>query len=91
MNQPEPCPFVYASGKKCSGHIVRIAAFKADMSWSRSDDGQWSLSVGEPRSHYHLYCSEKNNHAGFGRDDALKFYYRDLPPTLQKVIAEAKS
>jgi hypothetical protein len=43
-------------------------------------------SVGEPRSHYHLYCSEKGNHAGYGREDAVKRYYQDLPPTLRKVV-----
>jgi hypothetical protein len=29
-----PCPFVYARGQKCKGHIVRIAAFKADLEWT---------------------------------------------------------
>ena len=88
MNQPEPCPFVDAKGKKCKGHIVRIEAFKADLAWHRSDEGKWTFSVGEPRTHYHLYCSEKGNHAGFNKPDSekMKFYYRDLPPTLQKVI-----
>ena len=84
----EPCPFVYAKGKKCTGHIVRIEAFKADLSWLRGDDGKWTFASGEPRSHYHVYCSEKDNHAGYGRPDAdtLKFYYQDLPPSLRKVI-----
>jgi hypothetical protein len=81
-----PCPYVYAKGKKCTGHIVRIEAFKADIAWHRADDGKWSLAVGEPRSHFHLYCSEKDNHAGHGKPDAMKFYYQDLPPTLKKVI-----
>ncbi len=61
VDQGEPCPFVYAKGKKCTGHIWRIEAFKVDISWSRADDGKWSFAVGEPRSHYHLYCSEKGN------------------------------
>jgi hypothetical protein len=87
-DQPVPCPYVYAKGKKCTGHIVQIEAFKADLSWDWSEDGKWSLTVGEPRSHYHLYCSEKGNHAGYGRPDALKFHYQDLPPALQKAISK---
>jgi hypothetical protein len=81
-----PCPFTYANGKRCSGHIVRIAAFKADVEWSQKPDGQWEISVGDPRSHYHLYCSEKNSHAGAGRDDALKYYLSQLPEALRKVV-----
>jgi hypothetical protein len=89
MNQP--CPYVDAKGK-CKGHIVRIEAFKADLAWHHSDDGKWTFSVGEPRTHYHLYCSEKGNHAGFNKPDSekMKFYYRDLPPTLQKLITAGR-
>jgi hypothetical protein len=29
------CPFVYASGKRCTGHITRVEAYKADLSWQR--------------------------------------------------------
>jgi hypothetical protein len=88
----EPCPFVYAKGRKCSGHIVRIEAFKADLAWHCGDDGKWSFAVGEPRSHYHVYCSERGNHSGYGRPDAkaMKFYFQDLPPTLQKAITRAR-
>jgi hypothetical protein len=84
----EPCPFIYAKGKKCTGHVVRIEAFKIDVTWQVDDAGQWSFSLGEPRSHYHLYCSEKDNHAGYGRPDSeqMKFYYGDLPPALQEAI-----
>ncbi len=70
VDQGEPCPFVYAKGKKCTGHIVRIDAFNRHLTWCRADDGKWSFAVGEPRSHYHLYCR----------------YYQDLPPTLRKVV-----
>jgi hypothetical protein len=87
MVEQVPCPFVYAKGKRCTGHVVRIAAFKADLSWSLGVEGVWSFDVGQPRSHYHLYCSEKDNHAGFGREDALKFYYDKLPDELRKVVA----
>jgi hypothetical protein len=81
-----PCPYVYAKGRKCKGHIVRVAAFKADLEWTRASDGRWKFNVGNPRSHYHLYCSEKNSHAGIRREDALKFYYSNLPPDLRAII-----
>lgn len=87
LEQTTPCPYVYARGRKCKGHIVRIEAFKADLAWVRMKDGVWAFDVGQPRSHYHLYCSEKDNHAGFGREDALKYYYQNLPEQLRKVVA----
>lgn len=33
---------------------------------------------------------EKGNHAAFGREDALKFYFRDLPTELQSVISRRR-
>jgi hypothetical protein len=75
-----PCPFVYSGGRKCPGHITHIEAYKADISWTPDNEGKWRPSIGEPRSHYHLFCSEKGNHAGIRRQDdsRLKFYYREL-------------
>jgi hypothetical protein len=84
-----PCPFVYANGKKCTEHVARIEAYKADIMWPPNEDGTWKCSIGEPRSHYHVFCSEKNNHAGYGREDALKFYYSDLPKELQAALLSA--
>ena len=83
-----PGPYVYAKGRRCTGHIVRVEAFKADLAWSLGKDDCWTFSVGQPRSHYHLYCSEKGNHAGFERDDAgsMKFYCQDLPAELQTAV-----
>jgi hypothetical protein len=91
INAKEPCPFVYATGKKCQGHIVRIEAYKADISWEVDDKtGIWKFSLGGPRSHYHLFCSLKSNHAGWDRPDSeqLKFYFDQLPASLQAVIKE---
>ena len=43
------------------------------------DDGKWRPSIGEPRSHYHLVCSEKGNHASIQSDsEQLKFYGDEL-------------
>jgi hypothetical protein len=80
------CPFEYASGKKCDGHIVRVEAYKADLIWQYDASG-WSFDHGRPRSHYHLFCSEKGNHAGFKRENALKFYFDQLPEALQNVLS----
>ena len=27
------CPFTYSNGRACTGHIVRIEAYKADVEW----------------------------------------------------------
>jgi hypothetical protein len=70
------CPFVYAKGRRCPGHFTHVEAYKCDVSWSPDGDGKWKPSIGEPRSHYHLFCSEKGNHAGALKpdDSRLKFY-----------------
>jgi hypothetical protein len=82
------CPFVYASGKRCSGHVVSVEAYKADVAWTPQPDGSWAASIGEPRSHYHIVCSEKGNHAGTVRadDSRMKFYFNQLPPEIRAAI-----
>jgi hypothetical protein len=82
-----PCPYVYAKGKRCTGHIVGIEAYRADLSRSLEGD-KWMFSAGHPRSHYHLVCSEKGNHAGSVRidSDQMKFWLDKLPEALRKVI-----
>jgi hypothetical protein len=82
-----PCPFVYADGRRCGGHIVRIEAFRADLLWAVDGNGRWRFDF-RPRSHYHLSCSEKGNHAGFRRQDprAMKFWYDHLPEEVRRVI-----
>lgn len=87
-----PCPFVYARGKRCTGHVVRVEAYKADLEWTLGADGTWTFSTGAPRSHYHLFCSEKGNHAGTLRhdDDRMKFYLDQLPDKLLKLMGKAE-
>jgi hypothetical protein len=82
-----PCPFFYANGRRCTGHVVRFEAYKADVDWTLDEKGVWRFSFG-PRSHYHLFCSEKGNHAGSLRPDnqQMKFYWQDLPEELQAII-----
>jgi predicted secreted Zn-dependent protease len=84
-----PCPFVYAKGKRCPGHVSAIEAFKADISWVFRD-GKWGFNVGQPRSHYHVYCSEKGSHARPGSEDALKFYWNELTAEIKAVLAATK-
>lgn len=81
------CPFVYANGTSCPGHIVRIEAYKADIEWALDDAGAWRLGFA-PRSHYHLFCSEKGNHAGFKRHDdpQMKFHWRELSGEIRGLL-----
>jgi len=81
------CPFVYANGRVCVGHVVRVEVYKADMDWSLDAEGVWHFGF-RPRSHFHLFCSEKGNHAGFRRQDsaALKFWFDTLPEDVRRVI-----
>ncbi len=91
---PEPtgtgriaCPFFYANGKACPGHVVRIEAYKADIEWWRDEAGARRFGFA-PRSHYHLFCSEKGNHAGFKRQDdpQMKFHWRELPDEIRSLL-----
>ncbi len=83
-----PCPFVYAGGKRCKGHVVAIEAFRVDLRWNKTPQG-WTFNRGQPRSHYHVYCSEKGNHAGHARDDSsqLKLHPSEMSPELLKLIS----
>jgi hypothetical protein len=78
-----PCPFVYANGRKCPGHVTSVAAFKCDVSWKPDADGRWRPAIGQMRSHYHLSCSEKGTHAeNFGREDSPQMKVYNLPDGL---------
>lgn len=82
-----PCPFVYSTGRPCSGHVVRVEAYKAELMWSLGEDGTWNFAFA-PRSHYHLFCSLKGNHAGSLRPDDRQMKFRDLelPLALEAVL-----
>ena len=85
------CPFVYASGKKCTGHVARVEVYKADISWVGQPDGTWGFAF-DPRSHFHLFCSERDNHAGYARrdDERMKFYADTLPKEIWQAIKAAR-
>lgn len=81
-----PCPFVYARGRRCTGVVVRVEVYKADLAWDSASEGDWTFSL-RPRSHFHVFCSIKGNHAGFRRDaEGLKFYYDRLPDELRRIV-----
>ena len=82
-----PCPFVYSTRRPCPGHVVRVEAYKAELVWSLGADGVWSFAFA-PRSHWHLFCSLKGNHAGSLRPDdpQMKFRDRELPLAVEAVL-----
>ena len=85
-----PCPFKYANGKPCTGEVVRVEAYKADLAWWKHE-GSWHFDYGRPRSHFHVFCSEKGNHAGMRSDDSrMKFYYDQLPAAIQTAMSEGE-
>ncbi|MBO6724292.1 MAG: hypothetical protein JJ911_01345 [Rhizobiaceae bacterium] len=86
-----PCPFTYANGKRCPGHVVRIEGYKADLEW-RLEGGKWKFGHSGPRSHYHLFCSAKGNHAGYDREDdpRMKFFASQLPNAVARIIGSSK-
>jgi hypothetical protein len=75
----------------CTGHVVRVEAYKADIIWTFKAEGRWSFGE-EPRSHYHLFCSEKDNHAGNRQRDSgqLKYWFRELPEPIKRMIARTQ-
>jgi hypothetical protein len=82
MTKIVPCPFVFADGRKCTGHITRVEAYKCDVAWI-PHDGKWRPAVTEIRTHYQLFCSEEDGH-GTSPDDnsGMKFYRKHLPESL---------
>ena len=84
-----PCPFVYANGRACPGHVVRIELYKADLTWDADAASRWRFGFRQ-RSHYHLFCSEKGNHAGVRRRDptAMKFWLDQLPGPIRRIIEQ---
>lgn len=83
------CPFVYAKGKGCTGIVVRIEAYRADLEWVRQDDGGYEFGW-SPRTHYHVFCSDRGNYAGIRGDDGrMKFWLDELPDKLRSVVLSA--
>ena len=39
-----PCPFVYATGKRCDGYVSGIELYKANMYWECEPDGMGTFT-----------------------------------------------
>jgi hypothetical protein len=76
------CPFVYADGRKCSGHLYRARAYGP-----RGSDG---LVERHRVRKYRLWCSEKDDHAGavsdFVSKERMEFYPNELPPGVEEAL-----
>ena len=76
MDQPLiPCPFVYASGRKCCGMVRQARAYGPTM-------GKRHVDRDDVRK-YRLWCSHKDDHAGAVAGTAgklrMEFYPDQLP------------
>jgi len=83
---PLPCPYVFPNGERCPGHIVNIEAFNADLSWALGEGGEWTFNHSQPRSQYHLFCSERDNHAGDRRPEQMNCYLSGMPDDLLSLV-----
>ena len=85
-----PCPFTYADGRRCTGHVRRVEVYHCKIFWEQRDDGSWLFDY-QPGTHYHLFCSEKDNHAGIrrGDDERMKFWPQHLPEEVAEAIDSA--
>jgi hypothetical protein len=84
-----PCPYVYPSGDRCGGRIVKVEAFNADLRWTLDESGNSTFSHSQPRSHYHLFCSEKGSHADDPHPEQKRCYMINMPDELLGVITSS--
>src|SRR4051794_27656932 len=74
------CPFVYAKGQRCKGHVVGVQGYGPRF------DGQ--MRVRKVR----FWCSDKDDHTGttFGTwgKERMEFYPDQLPDDLREATAE---
>lgn len=83
-----PCPYTYANGKRCPGYVAGVERYHVTAEWTYDVGAdRWELGVWDDGTHFHLFCSEKGNHAGVRREDALKLWGRELPEELQRVVS----
>jgi len=78
-----PCPFVYASGDACPGHVVEIEARTVRLNWYLNDDkSAWDGTI-DMTTKIRFRCSDGFDHGGFGR---MEFWFEQLLPTTQEAI-----
>jgi hypothetical protein len=76
------CPFTYANGEKCQGHIYRARAYGPKR-------GEFYVTRENVRK-YRLWCSIKEDHAGaahgFEGKERMEFYPDKLPPGAEDML-----
>lgn len=85
------CPFVYANGRRCPGHVTKVAAFHAHLEWEPRPDGSWAFTW-TPGSRYRVFCSLRDDHSSpFGpRDERMLFERKELPKELQELLQNTR-
>ena len=78
-NTPIPCPFTYASGRRCCGVIYRAVGYGPRRGRA--------YALREDVRKYRLWCSEKGDHAGavptpWGKE-RMEFYRDQLAPGVE--------
>ena len=82
------CPFVYSNEKRCSGYVSELKIIKAKVVVSLTEENKVRGLYFDTPYHVHLYCSGKENHAGYMRQDSgqMKVWYSDLPEEIRRQI-----
>lgn len=79
MKEKYPCPFTYADGRECQGHIVGFRAYGPRQ-------GNEVLEVKKVR----LWCSERYDHQGavnsWAGKERMEFYPNQLPDYLKPLL-----
>jgi len=80
MESAPQCPFVYANGRRCTGTVYKARAYGA-----KRRDGEV-----ESFRKVRVWCTEKDDHAGAGKDfqakERMEFYPDKLPDELNAYL-----
>lgn len=82
------CPFVYANGKKCEGHITELKIIKPHFTIHLTSDGDVESAEIWTEYHVHLRCSLNGGHHRDQdqEDDRMKVRLEDLPESILRRI-----
>jgi hypothetical protein len=75
-----PCPYTYASGRRCPGDVIRVERH-VSVEWNYDGESDsWSGPHGWDRgTHFHLFCSAVSEH-----NPPVKLWGNQLPEGLQR-------
>jgi hypothetical protein len=85
-----PCPFVYADGRFCQGHIVRIETYKADLVWEMDETGRWRFDLRRGCVSTSSAREGQTTRASSARTDAMKDWLDRLPEAAQEVSSAGR-